>query len=162
MITYDEHGGFYDHVAAAAASTRRQSTRRYGVRVPALVIGPRVRKGVSHELFDHTSLIKTILLRFAKNPDEAIAAMGQRTAQAQHLGVALQDRPRKDIDSHQELLETIEQWRVEARALRAAGSLRPRRALTGPGIRCGSTRSSRGFVAFAAFMRQHGLPPGQP
>ena len=134
----------------------------YGLRVPALVVGPRVRKGVCSELFDHTSLIKTILLRFAKNPDQAIAAMGQRTAQAQHLGVVLQDRPRTDIDSHQELLDTIEQWRVEARTRRAAVQNGPAPLADGAGHPMRLHEFQQGFVAFAAFMRQHGLPPGQP
>ena len=38
---------------------------RYGVRVPALIVSPWVEPGsVSHTVFDHTSIIKTILLRF--------------------------------------------------------------------------------------------------
>jgi phospholipase C len=163
VITYDEHGGFFDHVQppkVPKGDGGRFPT--YGVRVPALVVGPRVRKGVCHELFDHTSLIKTILLRFAEKPEQAIAAMGQRTAQAQHLGVALQDRPRTDIDSHQELLDTIEQWRVEARAKRTALQAAPSPRTDGAGHPMRLHEFQQGFVAFAAFMRQHGLPPGQP
>jgi phospholipase C len=38
---------------------------RYGVRVPALIVSPWVEPGaVSHAVFDHTTIIKTILLRF--------------------------------------------------------------------------------------------------
>ena len=69
VITYDEHGGFYDHVVPPPVpSRRRPGYATYGVRVPALVIGPRVRAHVCHELFDHTSLITTILRRFAPDP----------------------------------------------------------------------------------------------
>jgi phospholipase C len=163
VITYDEHGGFFDHVQppkVPKGDGSRYAT--YGVRVPALVVGPRVRKGVSSELFDHTSLIKTILLRFARNPDQAIAAMGQRTSRAQHLGVVLQDRPRTDIDPHQELLDTIEQWRVDARAGRTALRAAPSPSADGAGHPMRLHEFQQGFVAFAAFMRQHGLPPGQP
>jgi phospholipase C len=38
---------------------------RYGVRVPAIIVSPWIEaRTVSHILFDHTSIIKTILSRF--------------------------------------------------------------------------------------------------
>ena len=56
VITYDEHGGFYDHVAPPAVPAGDPSPYpTYGVRVPALVVGPRVRNCVCHDFFDHTS-----------------------------------------------------------------------------------------------------------
>jgi len=66
IIFYDEHGGFFDHVPPpAAADDDPQTFGRYGVRVPALIVSPWVEPpSVSHTLFDHTSIIKTILLRF--------------------------------------------------------------------------------------------------
>ena len=73
VIFYDEHGGFYDHVPPPAApDDNRRVFGRYGVRVPALIVSPWIEPGsVSTTVFDHTSIIKTILLRFA--PD----ALGQ-------------------------------------------------------------------------------------
>jgi phospholipase C len=67
VIFYDEHGGFYDHVPPpVAADDHRRMFGRYGVRVPALVVSPWAEAGsVSTTVFDHTSIIKTILLRFA-------------------------------------------------------------------------------------------------
>jgi phospholipase C len=67
VIFYDEHGGFYDHVPPPAAADDNQRTfGRYGVRVPALIVSPWTEPGsVSTTVFDHTSIIKTILLRFA-------------------------------------------------------------------------------------------------
>jgi phospholipase C len=66
VIFYDEHGGFFDHLAPPGApDDDPQMFGRYGVRVPALVVSPWVEPGsVSHTIFDHTSLIRTILLRF--------------------------------------------------------------------------------------------------
>ena len=66
IIFYDEHGGFYDHVPPPAAPDDHPKTfGRYGVRVPALIVSPWVEPGsVSATVFDHTSIIKTILQRF--------------------------------------------------------------------------------------------------
>jgi phospholipase C len=73
IIFYDEHGGFFDHVPPPVApDDDPRMFGRYGVRVPALIVSPWTEPGVvSHTLFDHTSIIKTILLRFC--PD----ALGQ-------------------------------------------------------------------------------------
>lgn len=87
VITYDEHGGFYDHVEPEAAEDDDPGFRRYGPRVPALVVSPWVEQGqVSSVRFDHTSLIKTILLRFCRKSDGSIPDMGKRVRAAHHLG----------------------------------------------------------------------------
>ena len=66
LVLYDEHGGFYDHVEPPEAPDDDPATfGRYGIRVPALVVSPWVaQRSVSNTLFDHTSIIKTILTRF--------------------------------------------------------------------------------------------------
>jgi phospholipase C len=66
IIFYDEHGGFYDHVPPPEAPDDHPGEfGRYGVRVPALIVSPWIEPGtLSHTLFDHTTIIKTILLRF--------------------------------------------------------------------------------------------------
>ncbi|MFZ1677990.1 MAG: alkaline phosphatase family protein, partial [Saprospiraceae bacterium] len=71
IITYDEHGGFYDHVGPQSApppadggtkySKHGFDFTRYGVRVPAVVVSPYIPAGkVSNVLYDHTSMIKTV------------------------------------------------------------------------------------------------------
>ena len=66
VIVYDEHGGFFDHVPPPQAADDDPGTfGRYGVRVPAIIVSPWVEpRSVSSTVFDHTSIIKTILLRF--------------------------------------------------------------------------------------------------
>jgi phospholipase C len=131
--------------------------------VPALVVGPRVRKFVCHELFDHTSLIKTILLRFATDPDAAIAAMGPRVANAQHLGVVLDDRPRTDLADHGHLHDRLTDWRVVARRARAATAPdTPAPAGDGAGQPVVLNDFQEEFATFARGMRVKGLPPSQP
>jgi phospholipase C len=96
VITYDEHGGFYDHVVPPQAEDDYRHLRRYGVRVPAIIVSPRVgARSVSHTVFDHTSIFKTILLRFCPQPDGIIPPMGARTDAATDLSNLLtEDSPR--------------------------------------------------------------------
>jgi phospholipase C len=91
VIVYDEHGGFYDHVPPPqAADDEPQTFGRYGVRVPAIIVSPWIEpRTVSHTLFDHTSIIKTILARFCPQAlNEQRSAIGSRAGMGpQHLGM---------------------------------------------------------------------------
>jgi phospholipase C len=53
VITWDDFGGFYDHVAPPMLD-------RFGLgpRVPLLVISPWARRGIDHTTYDFTSVIK--------------------------------------------------------------------------------------------------------
>ncbi len=69
--TYDEHGGYYDHVAPPAACVPDDYTvpdyayDRLGMRVPLMVVSPFAKKGyVSHLVTDHTSITRFIENRF--------------------------------------------------------------------------------------------------
>jgi phospholipase C len=162
VLVYDEHGGFYDHVAPPAVHDD-SGYETLGVRVPALVAGPRVKRFVCHETFDHTSLIKTILTRFASNPAEAIAQMPQRVRSASHLGVVLADSPRRDVPGTQEVRDAIDAWRADARELRrggAGGGVSEAPDGAGQPLRVHEFQEE--FVQFALAMREHGLPNGQP
>jgi phospholipase C len=88
VVTYDEHGGFYDHVAPPNldASADDTATRfpvdeagqptsgpneftQLGFRVPALVIGPYAKQGyVSSVQYDHTSALKHLQNAFGLDP----------------------------------------------------------------------------------------------
>ena len=90
VVVYDEHGGLYDHVPPPSAADDRTNFRRYGLRVPAFIVSPWVDANtVSHTVFDHTSVIKTILLRFCRRADGSIPDMGARVTGAAHLGIVL-------------------------------------------------------------------------
>ncbi|MEM9493157.1 MAG: alkaline phosphatase family protein, partial [Myxococcota bacterium] len=65
VLTYDEHGGFYDHVAPPQTQDERVDFRQLGFRVPSLVAGPTVRHGCAiDETLDHTSVVATLTRRF--------------------------------------------------------------------------------------------------
>ena len=60
IVTYDENGGFWDHVAPPAGDYWGP-----GSRVPTIIVSPFAGKGVvDHTLYDTTSIIKFITLRF--------------------------------------------------------------------------------------------------
>jgi len=63
VITYDEHGGFYDHVSPPTVADTFAETGfdRLGFRVPAQILGPWVKQGhVSDTIYDHTSMMRTL------------------------------------------------------------------------------------------------------
>ena len=72
IITYDEHGGFYDSVKPTDAPKPGDAFakglneygfefEKYGVRVPAVVVSPLIPKGtVDHTLYDHASVLATV------------------------------------------------------------------------------------------------------
>jgi len=70
VISYDEHGGFYDHVPPPKVEDDHAADGfdQLGFRVPSLVIGPWVRQGVSHQVFDHASVLRYVCDRFGLEP----------------------------------------------------------------------------------------------
>jgi phospholipase C len=164
VIVYDEHGGFYDHVPPPPLDVDDGSGyETYGVRVPALVVGPRVSRHVCHVQFDHTSLITTVLQRFAAEPGAAIGQMGARVQHAQHLGVVLSDTPRKDIPVPDEPRSQITDWRAQARAARRGTQEHgASTAADGAGRQVGLHEFQEDFARFVLAVRHAGLPYGEP
>jgi phospholipase C len=166
VITYDEHGGFYDHVDPREfeAADDRPAMRRYGVRVPALVVSPFVERGVSHVVYDHTSIIKTILMRFCRKPETAARSMGARVAAANHLGSLLTraaNRPRGRASDQKlsALTEQIAAWRRETYRATTLGETAAAAATDAP---MALTDLQSEVVAVAKRLRAGGLQPGEP
>jgi hypothetical protein len=103
IVTFDEHGGFYDHVAPCAAVPPGDlQTASYvhnnfkfdqlGVRVPALVISPFTPRGViDHTVYDHTSMLATVERLFG------LGAMTNRDSAAKDVrGLLSLAAPRTD------------------------------------------------------------------
>jgi phospholipase C len=161
VVVYDEHGGFYDHVAPPAVDDG-SGYPTLGVRVPALVVGPRVRKLVCHETLEHTSLIATILRRFAANPEHALRSMPPRVQKAPHLGMLLEAEPRADIEGREQLHGEMTAWRTGAREQRRGAKRSASPAADGAGHSFELHDFQEEFAKFALAMRDAGLPPGQP
>jgi phospholipase C len=108
VITYDEHGGCYDHVPPpwgsvipdAESNPGGQGFRfnRFGVRVPAIVISPLIEAGTVFRSptgvpFDHTSILATVRDWLAI-PDSAMLC-SQRIKAAPTLDFLItRDQPR--------------------------------------------------------------------
>jgi acid phosphatase len=70
IVTYDENGGFWDHVPSPAGDRWGPGTR-----IPTLIISPRAKRGfVDHTPYDTTSIIKLITLRFGLEPLPGVRA----------------------------------------------------------------------------------------
>jgi phospholipase C len=97
VITYDEHGGCYDHVAPPTTAVAPDASvgefgfefTRFGLRVPAVLVSPLIAEGTIFRApaggtpIDHTSLLKTIAVRWGLPP------LLNRTAAAPDLGDVL-------------------------------------------------------------------------
>lgn len=83
VLLYDEHGGFYDHLVPPPAippddNVSDYTFEQYGVRVPAVLISPWLKKGFIDTVFDHTSLLKYLIDKWGLRTDQ----LGKRVEQA--------------------------------------------------------------------------------
>ncbi len=104
VVTFDEHGGFFDHVPPPPAEPPDDLAARIdpedpsavfhfdrlGVRVPAVLVSPWVGKRVESTQFDHTSLLKYMTEKWSLGP------LGRRTGNAASLSVAIREQHRDD------------------------------------------------------------------
>lgn len=71
VVTYDENGGYFDHVAPPTAPDELAADGfdQLGFRVPPLIIGPYTKQGyVSSVQYDHTSALKHLENHFGLAP----------------------------------------------------------------------------------------------
>ncbi len=97
IITYDEHGGCYDHVPPPGGAAKPDDTAgefgfdfaRFGPRVPTVLVSPLIAPGQVFRVpdgatpLDHTSILKTIETRWN------LAPLTARDAAAEHVGSVL-------------------------------------------------------------------------
>jgi phospholipase C len=94
VVTYDEHGGCYDHVPPPGGAVAPDNSpgaqgfdfTRFGLRVPTVLVSPLIAAGTIYRApdggppFDHTSLLATIERRWGIEPltkrDAAAADVG--------------------------------------------------------------------------------------
>jgi phospholipase C len=69
IVTFDEWGGFFEHVPPPAANDVDPRYMQRGFRIPCLLISPFARRGkVAHGVYDHTSILKLVEWRWGLKP----------------------------------------------------------------------------------------------
>ncbi len=84
VVTYDENGGYWDHVAPPSGPGWSDRWGP-GTRVPTLIISPYAKRGnIDSTAYDTTSILKFITRRFALEPLPGVRARtGDLTASLQ-------------------------------------------------------------------------------
>jgi phospholipase C len=111
IITYDEHGGNYDHVPPPSGAVPPDNSvgeygfdfRRFGVRVPAVLVSPLIAEGTVFRVapgttpLDHTSILKTVERRWNLQPLTARDAAAPDVGAALTLAAPRADDPLKGV-----------------------------------------------------------------
>lgn len=100
IVAYDEHGGFYDHVSPPSSIPPDEHHEEYtfdrlGVRVPAVLVSPWVKKTFSGKHFDHTSILCYMTEKWGLRPLGKRAQMANSIASLiERVGPSREDTPR--------------------------------------------------------------------
>ena len=118
IVTYDEWGGFFDHVRPPhlpddrASADDAEDFSQAGFRVPAMLASPYARRGfVDHRQYDHTSILRFLEWRFLGAPPEGPGRAGDtwfltaRDRAASNIGASLaptlvEPAPQFSLDMH--------------------------------------------------------------
>src|SRR6185312_9406988 len=95
IVTYDEFGGQWDHVSPPGTGNTQGAHDLFGpgTRIPALVIGQRIKHdGVDHTVYDTTSIMRTIEEQWHLQP------VASRDAVVNDLGRAVRPHHGHDDD----------------------------------------------------------------
>jgi phospholipase C len=172
LITYDEHGGLYDHVppptdvpapgdgrglfARLLHDLSHRKVHRFdftmlGPRVPAVLISPLIEPGtLVCDVYDHASVPATLRAIFAPAADP----LTRRDAKSRSFHTVLnRDTPREDLPD------------LSSHALPAAGTVTP--AVTAPAAAPAAAAGQipdyyRDFIAQADSVRKHLAQVGEP
>ncbi len=107
IVTYDEWGGFFDHVPPPilpddhASTVDLENLGQAGFRVPTLIASPYARPGFAdHTLYDHASVLRFIEWRFLGAPASGTDGNGwwltTRDRFAENIGASLASSPDAD------------------------------------------------------------------
>jgi phospholipase C len=110
LVCYDEHGGFFDHVAPPPMAYSPPPGNSWvdpkpmttlGVRIPGIVVSPLVEAGSRyHGLLDHTSILQLIVDRFGTPADLAFfgeAAVRKNNGVNSLASALTRTTPRSDV-----------------------------------------------------------------
>ena len=119
IITYDEHGGFYDSVIPGSTVVPNASDQpgsngfifnQLGVRVPAVIVSPQITAGVDPTIYDHSSVLATVEKLFglqsltardaaANNLTHLLAPSGARAERPVALNIGRSAAPKASVSA---------------------------------------------------------------
>lgn len=110
IVVYDEDGGFYDHVTPPSTGAPDDSKsvfsfEQLGVRVPAILISPYVITGSTKEIFDHTSILKYLCVKW----NLPVHKLGLRATYANNFAHVIQTTAQNSAASSIELVAHTKQ-----------------------------------------------------
>ena len=128
IIIWDEHGGFYDHVAPPraippgdvaqfnGANRTNFAFDQYGPRVPAVIISPLIpRNMIDHRVYDHTSVLATVEHLFGLQPLTArdrgaldLLSLASLTLPRSDAPTSIPLQPETELVQRQTPLDTLE------------------------------------------------------
>jgi len=129
-LTYDEGGGFFDHVRppilpdSRASADDQNNFGQSGFRVPTILASPYAQPGaVDHRVYDHTSIMRFLEWRFLGAPAEGPGrnknwALTMRDRHAYNMGATLIGT--SDPELHFDLAMQIPQPAASCTALQVA------------------------------------------
>ncbi len=132
VITYDENGGFFDHVSPGQVpdDMAAQGFGQLGFRVPAMVIGPYVKENtVISTQYDHTSALAHLENTFD------LAPLTMRVSAATDLSDCIDMERLAKFDWHPPIdIPAVDptQWPTTAAACMATGRVAPHAPANGP------------------------------
>jgi len=109
ILTYDEWGGFFDHVKPPvlpddhASANDAENFGQAGFRIPTIVASPYAKTNfVDHRQYDHTSVLRFLEWRFLGAPPEGDGgtkdwSLTTRDRKANNIGASLVMEPEKDL-----------------------------------------------------------------
>lgn len=158
VLTYDEHGGFFDHVPPPTTEDDDADFKQLGFRVPSIIGGPFARSGctVTTE-FEHVSILRTLARRFG------LPSLNKRMTAANDLSSCIQpayfDAPRPAVslpvvpvpfkqieqrpvetNAHAELRAALEEGLIPAHLDRRAEGLAITQRVLAAGERLGAVK----------------------
>jgi hypothetical protein len=100
FVTYDEWGGFFDHVSPPVFADDRASSHdadnfgQAGFRVPTLLASPYAMPGgVDHRAYEHTAILRFLEWRFlgapAQGPGGGQWSLTKRDRSSENMGITL-------------------------------------------------------------------------
>lgn len=158
VLVYDENGGFFDHVPPPTTTDERADFQQLGFRVPALVAGPYVKRGVAIDtVFDHVSVAATVAARWGLPPLNARTAAANTLASC--LDPSLLGKPQAPpklpmiklrrsrfasrpaySGEHPELLEAVERGQIPRRLDRRGQARAITERILAEGVRLGTVQ----------------------